>query len=166
MELCMPPAIYLIRCWWFLKKKRSMWVPTWPEGLKTPQKTSTSLTVTGSTANTINILQIDMAHVYILFFKDKSIKNGPMVIKMLSDTSTSSNMASTYARNLLQLPPKNILFFSLKSIQFWEQIFFLIKNAIKRLCLSLMHVSRDSKNSFQKIFFPLQNIKAHLITLL
>ena len=129
MELCMPPAIYLIRCWWFLKKKRSMWVPTWPEGLKTPQKTSTSLTVTGSTANTINILQIDMRHVYILFFKDKSIKNGLMVIKMLSDTSTSSNMASKYAGNS---PPKNIFFFAEKYIILRTNFFF---NKKRFVCL-------------------------------
>ena len=30
--------------------------------------------------------KIDMAYVYILFFKDKSIQNGPKVIMVLSDT--------------------------------------------------------------------------------
>ena len=131
-----------------------MWVPTWPEGLKTPQKTTTSLTVTGSTANTINILQIDMAHVYLLFFKDKSVKNGLMVIKMLSDTSISSNIASTYARNSSRTPtPPPKFFFFAENFEN-EFFFFWIKNAFKRFCLSLMNVGRDSKNSFQKIFFP------------
>ena len=106
-------------------EKKTIYVgPNVTRRLENTPKTSKSLTVTGSTANTINILQIDMRNVYI--FKDKSIKNGLMVIKMLSDTSTSSNMASTYARNLLQLqlPPKNIFFFA---ENFENDFFFLNK---------------------------------------
>ena len=36
--------------------------------------------------------KIDMAYVYILFFKDKSIQNGPKVIMMRSDTLSDLDM--------------------------------------------------------------------------